>query len=66
MIGIPLGHATKRESRDPVWPSPVWPSMDPRPRGAISGVPLGEKTIKVAPDGVAANWRRPLKPAGLK
>jgi hypothetical protein len=27
---------------------------------------LGEKTAKVALDGVAADWRRTLKRAGLK
>ena len=45
---------------------PIWPSLDLQLRGAISAVLLGEKTAKVALDGVAADWRRTLKRAGLK
>jgi ABC-type glycerol-3-phosphate transport system substrate-binding protein len=44
----------------------VWPGMDLQLRGAISSVLLGEKTAKVALDGVAADWQRALKRAGLK
>jgi hypothetical protein len=51
----------KLEPRDP-----IWPSMDLQLRGAVSAVPLGEKTAKLALDGVAADWRRTLKRAGLK
>ena len=51
----------KLEPRDP-----IWPSMDLQLRGAVSAVLLGEKTAKVALDGVAADWRRTLKRAGLK
>lgn len=45
---------------------PIWPSMDLQLRGAISAVLLGQKTAKVALDGVAADWQRTLKRAGLK
>jgi multiple sugar transport system substrate-binding protein len=51
----------KLEPRDP-----VWPGMDLQLRVAISAVLLGEKTARVALDGVAADWRRTLKRAGLK
>lgn len=49
----------KLEPRDP-----IWPSMDLQPRGAISAVLLGQKTAKVALDGVASDWQRTLKRAG--
>jgi multiple sugar transport system substrate-binding protein len=45
---------------------PIWPAMELQLRGAVSAVLLGEKTAKVALDGVAADWRRTLKRAGLK
>jgi multiple sugar transport system substrate-binding protein len=51
----------KLEPRDP-----IWPSMDLQLRGAISAVLLGQKTAKVALDGVALDWQRTLKRAGLK
>jgi multiple sugar transport system substrate-binding protein len=51
----------KLEPRDP-----VWPGMELQLRVAISAVLLGEKTAKVALDGVAADWQRTLKRAGLK
>ena len=51
----------KLEPRDP-----IWPSMDLQLRSAVSAVLLGEKSAKVALDGVAADWRRTLKRAGLK
>jgi multiple sugar transport system substrate-binding protein len=42
---------------------PIWPSMELRLREAISAVLLGEKSAKVALDGVAADWQRTLKRA---
>ena len=51
----------KLEPRDP-----IWPAMDLQLRAAVSAVLLGEKTAKVALDGVAADWKRTLKRAGLK
>ena len=45
---------------------PIWPSMELQLRVAISAVLLGEKTAKVAFDGVAADWQRTLKRAGQK
>jgi ABC-type glycerol-3-phosphate transport system substrate-binding protein len=51
----------KLEPRDP-----IWPSMDLQLRSAVSAVLLGEKSARVALDGVAADWRRTLKRAGLK
>jgi ABC-type glycerol-3-phosphate transport system substrate-binding protein len=51
----------KLEPRDP-----IWPAMDLQLRGAVSAVLLGQKTAKVALDGVAADWQRTLKRAGLK
>jgi multiple sugar transport system substrate-binding protein len=53
--------SAKLEPRDP-----IWPSMDLQLRSAVSAVLLGEKTARVALDGVAADWRRTLKRAGLK
>ena len=44
----------------------VWPGMDLQLRSAISSVLLGEKSAKVALDGVATDWQRALKRAGLK
>jgi multiple sugar transport system substrate-binding protein len=44
----------------------VRPGMDLQLRSAISAVLSGEKTAKVALDGVAADWQRTLKRAGLK
>ena len=44
----------------------VWPGMDLQLRSAISSVLLGQKTAKVALDGVATDWQRALKRAGLK
>ena len=51
----------KLEPRDP-----IWPAMDLQLRSAVSAVLLGQKTAKVALDGVAADWQRTLKRAGLK
>jgi ABC-type glycerol-3-phosphate transport system substrate-binding protein len=51
----------KLEPRDP-----IWPSLELQLRPAISAVLLGQKTAKVALDGVAADWQRTLKRAGLK
>jgi ABC-type glycerol-3-phosphate transport system substrate-binding protein len=51
----------KLEPRDP-----IWPALDLQLRTAISAVLLGQKTAKVALDGVAADWQRTLKRAGLR
>jgi ABC-type glycerol-3-phosphate transport system substrate-binding protein len=51
----------KLEPRDP-----IWPALDLQLRTAVSAVLLGQKTAKVALDGVAAEWQRTLKRAGLK
>jgi len=45
---------------------PFWPSMELQLRSGISAVLLGEKTAKVALDGVAADWQRTLRRAGVK
>jgi len=51
----------KLEPRDP-----IWPALELQLRPALSAVLLGQKTAKVALDGVAADWQRTLKRAGLK
>ena len=45
---------------------PFWPTMELQLRGAISNVLLGQKTAKVALDGVALDWQRALRRAGVK
>jgi ABC-type glycerol-3-phosphate transport system substrate-binding protein len=45
---------------------PFWPAMELQLRSGISAVLLGEKTAKVALDGVAADWQRSLRRAGIK
>ena len=45
---------------------PIWPSMDLQLRTAISAVLLGQKPARAALDGVAADWQRTLRRAGLK
>ncbi len=46
--------------------TPFWPAMELQLRNGISQVLLGEKTAKVALDGVAADWQRTLRRAGVK
>ena len=45
---------------------PFWPAMDLQLRSGISAVLLGQKTAKDALDGVAADWQRSLRRAGVK
>jgi multiple sugar transport system substrate-binding protein len=45
---------------------PFWPSMELQLRSGISSVLLGQKTAKAALDGVASDWQRTLKRAGVK
>jgi multiple sugar transport system substrate-binding protein len=45
---------------------PFWPSMELQLRSGISAVLLGQKTAKVALDGVAEDWKRSLRRAGVK
>jgi multiple sugar transport system substrate-binding protein len=45
---------------------PFWPSMELQLRSGISAVLLGQKTAKVALDGVASDWQRSLRRAGVK
>ncbi len=44
---------------------PFWPTMELQLRGAISNVLLGQKTAKMALDGVALDWQRALRRAGI-
>jgi ABC-type glycerol-3-phosphate transport system substrate-binding protein len=44
---------------------PIWPTLEISLRGGISAVLLGQKTAKVALDGVAADWQRSLRRANL-
>jgi ABC-type glycerol-3-phosphate transport system substrate-binding protein len=45
---------------------PFWPSMELQLRSGISNVLLGQKTARAALDGVAADWVRTLRRAGVK
>ena len=45
---------------------PFWPAMELQLRSGISNVLLGQKSAKAALDGVAADWQRTLKRAGIK
>jgi multiple sugar transport system substrate-binding protein len=45
---------------------PFWPSMELQLRSGISAVLLGQKTAKAALDGVAEDWKRTLRRAGVK
>jgi multiple sugar transport system substrate-binding protein len=45
---------------------PFWPAMELQLRSGISAVLLGQKTAKAALDGVAADWQRTLRRAGIK
>ena len=44
---------------------PVWPTLEAALRSGISAVLLGQKTAKVALDGVASDWQRSMRRAGL-
>jgi ABC-type glycerol-3-phosphate transport system substrate-binding protein len=44
---------------------PIWPTLEAALRSGISSVLLGQKTAKVALDGVASDWQRSLRRAGL-
>ncbi|WP_158927276.1 extracellular solute-binding protein [Acidisphaera sp. S103] len=45
---------------------PFWPSLELQLRSGISAVLLGQKTAKAALDGVAEDWQRSLRRAGIK
>jgi multiple sugar transport system substrate-binding protein len=45
---------------------PFWPSMELQLRSGISKVLLGQESAKAALDGVAADWQRTLRRAGVK
>jgi ABC-type glycerol-3-phosphate transport system substrate-binding protein len=45
---------------------PIWPTLELQLRLGISQVLLGQKTAKVALDGVASDWQRSLRRAGLR
>ncbi len=45
---------------------PFWPTLELQLRSGISAVLLGQKTAKAALDGVAADWQRALRRAGIK
>jgi ABC-type glycerol-3-phosphate transport system substrate-binding protein len=55
--------ALKTARLDPA--HPIWPTLEVSLRGGISAVLLGQKTAKVALDGVASDWTRSLKRANL-
>jgi multiple sugar transport system substrate-binding protein len=44
---------------------PIWPTLEAALRSGISAVLLGQKTAKVALDGVASDWQRSMRRAGL-
>ena len=43
----------------------IWATMDLQLRAGLSQVLLGQKTAKVALDGVASDWQRSLRRAGV-
>jgi ABC-type glycerol-3-phosphate transport system substrate-binding protein len=45
---------------------PFWPALELQLRSGISAVLLGQKTAKAALDGVAEDWQRSLRRAGIK
>jgi multiple sugar transport system substrate-binding protein len=45
---------------------PIWPTLELQLRSGISQVLLGQKTAKVALDGVASDWQRSLRRAGMR
>ena len=45
---------------------PFWPALELQLRSGISAVLLGQKTAKVALDGVAGDWQRTMRRAGIK
>jgi ABC-type glycerol-3-phosphate transport system substrate-binding protein len=45
---------------------PFWPSLELQLRSGISAVLLGQKTAKAALDGVAEDWQRSLRRAGIR
>lgn len=59
-----LAQALKTAELEPR--EPVWPSLELQLRSGISAVLLGQKTAKAALDGVAADWQRALRRAGIK
>ena len=63
-MGSVLAEAMKTASLEPR--EPIWPTLEVQLRSGISQVLLGQTTAKVALDGVAADWQRSLRRAGLK
>jgi multiple sugar transport system substrate-binding protein len=59
-----LAEALKTAQLEPR--EPFWPTMELALRTGISAVLLGQKNAKDALDGVAADWRRALRRAGVK
>ena len=59
-----LAQALKTAGLEPR--EPVWPALELQLRSGISAVLLGQKTAKAALDGVAADWQRTLRRAGIR
>ncbi len=55
--------ALKTAVQDPR--EPIWPTLELRLRVALSEVLLGQRTAKVALDGVARDWERAFRRAGI-
>jgi hypothetical protein len=45
---------------------PFWPALELQLRSGISAVLLGQKMAKAALDGVAEDWQRSMRRAGIK
>lgn len=59
-----LAQALKTAQLEPR--EPFWPTLELQLRSGISAVLLGQKTAKAALDGVASDWQRALRRAGVK
>ncbi|MGC1412566.1 MAG: extracellular solute-binding protein [Acetobacteraceae bacterium] len=58
-----LAEAMKTATLEPR--EPIWPTLELELRSGISAVLTGQQTAKQALDGVASNWQRSLRRAGL-
>jgi ABC-type glycerol-3-phosphate transport system substrate-binding protein len=58
-----LAEAMKTATLEPR--EPIWPTLELELRSGISAVLTGQQTAKQALDGVASDWQRSLRRAGL-
>jgi ABC-type glycerol-3-phosphate transport system substrate-binding protein len=64
-IGWPPTAAKAIETGFPTPANPVWDTCEIQLRSGLSQALLGQKTAKEALDGVAADWQRSLRRAGI-